>query len=94
MDPAFLKLKYGDHLAFWGTISVQTTLPFGSTEDVRAEVKHRIETVGYRGGLMIGPSHVPGPEVPWENIVAFFEAVTEYGNYKNEESSWTDYVTK
>jgi uroporphyrinogen decarboxylase len=94
MDPAFLKLKYGDRLALWGTISVQTTLPFGSTEDVRAEVKRRIETVGCGGGFMIGPSHVPGPEVPWENIVAFFEAVTEYGNYKNEESSWTDYVTK
>lgn len=81
MDPAILKLRYGDRLAFWGTISVQDTLPFGSPEDVRVEVKHRIETVGRRGGLLIGPSHVPGPEVPWENLVAFFEAVREYGTY-------------
>jgi uroporphyrinogen decarboxylase len=86
MDPALLKQSYGERLAFWGTISVQSTLPFGSPEDVRAEVKRRIETVGRGGGLLIGPSHVPGPEVAWENLVAYFDAVREYGTYQSKEA--------
>ncbi|MCX6873939.1 MAG: hypothetical protein NTW21_09040 [Verrucomicrobia bacterium] len=74
MDPAAVKLKYGDRLAFWGTVSVQQTMPFGSPEEVRAEVRARIRSVGKGGGLILAPAHVLGPETPWENIVAFFEA--------------------
>ncbi len=78
MEPAKLKEKWGDRVAFWGTLSVQKTFPFGSPEDVEAEVAERIETVGRSGGLVIGPSHVLGPEVSWENIIAFFEADLGY----------------
>jgi uroporphyrinogen decarboxylase len=74
MDPAKVKLKYGNRLAFWGTVSVQRTLPFGTPEDVREEVRTRIRTVGKGGGLILAPAHVLGPETPWDNIVAFFEA--------------------
>lgn len=74
LDPAALKRRYGDRLAFWGTVSVQRTMPFGSPDDVRAEVRERIRTVGRGGGLILAPAHVLGPETPWENIVAFFEA--------------------
>lgn len=81
MDPAALKREYGDRLAFWGTIGTQTTMPFGTPEEVRATVKERVETVGVGGGLLIAPTHVLEPEVPWENIVALFEAVDEYGRY-------------
>jgi len=81
MDPAELKRLYGDRLAFWGSIGTQTTMPFGTPEDVRADVRQRIETVGQGGGLLIAPSHTLEPEVPWENIVAFVEAVREYGGY-------------
>ena len=56
-------------------------MSFGTPEQVRAEVKTRIETVGKGGGLLIGPSHLLQDEVPWENVVAFFEAVKEYGEY-------------
>jgi len=82
MDPVKLKNLYGDKLAFWGTIGTQTTMPFGTPEDVREEVKERIETVGKGGGLLLAPSHILEPEVPWENIVAFFEAIEEYGRYR------------
>lgn len=74
MDPAAIKREYGDRLAFWGTVSVQRTMPFGSPEDVRAEVRTRIRDVGRGGGFILAPAHVLGPETPWENIVAFFEA--------------------
>ena len=78
MDPADIKRRYGDSLAFWGTIGTQTTMPFGTPDEVRRVVKERIETVGPEG-LLLAPTHVLEPEVPWENIVAFVEAVEEYG---------------
>jgi uroporphyrinogen decarboxylase len=81
MDPAKLKADYGEHLAFWGAIGTQTTLPFGTPQEVKAVVKERIETVGAKGGFIIAPTHVVEPEVPWENILAFVEAVEEYGVY-------------
>ena len=56
-------------------------MPFGRPEDVRQEVKTRIETVGQGGGLVIAPTHVLEPEVPWENVVAFVQAVEEFGYY-------------
>lgn len=74
MDPAAIKRKFGDRLSFWGTVSVQKTMPFGTPDQVRAEVRQRIREVGRGGGLILAPAHVLGPEVPWENIVAFFEA--------------------
>ena len=77
MDPAEIKRRYGDRLSFWGTVSVQRTMPLGTPDEVRAEVRERIRTVGHDGGLILAPAHVLGPETPWENIVAFFEAADE-----------------
>ncbi len=74
MDPAAIKRQYGNRLSFWGTVSVQRTMPLGTPDDVRAEVRDRIRNVGHGGGLILAPAHVLGPETPWENIVAFFEA--------------------
>ena len=82
MDPVKLKKQYGKKLAFWGTIGTQTTFPFATPEEVKKVVKERIDTVGDSGGLLIGPTHLLEPEVPWENIVAFFEAVEEFGALK------------
>ena len=79
MDPADLKRRFGDRLSFWGTIGTQTTFPFGTSDDVRREVRTRAETVGKGGGLFLAPTHYLEPEVPFENIVAFVEAVKETG---------------
>lgn len=82
MDPAALKRRYGDRLAFWGCIGTQTTMPFGTPEEVGEAVKWTIDTVGAGGGLLVAPTHVLEPDVPWENIEALFEAVDEYGVYE------------
>lgn len=79
MDPAEIKHKFGDRLAFSGTVGNQSTLPFGAPDEVRRVVKERIETVGQGGGLVLAPSHMLEPDVSWENILAFFEAAEEYG---------------
>ena len=81
MDPVEVKREYGDRIAFWGTIGIQRLMPFGTPEEIRGEVKRMIETVGKGGGLLIAPTHRLQPEVPWENIKAFAQAVEEYGAY-------------
>ncbi len=81
MDPAMVKKRFGDKLAFWGTVGVQNTMPFGTPDEIKAEVKLRIETVGKGGGFIISPAQTLYSDVPWENVVAFFEGVEEYGNY-------------
>ncbi len=55
-------------------------MPFGTPEDVKREVKRMIDL--FAPGLVIAPTHVLEPDVPWENIVAFFEAVEEFGQYR------------
>ena len=81
MDPVFLKRQYGNRLSFWGTIGTQTTLPFGTVRDIETTVKKNIETIGEGGGLLIAPTHMIEPDVPWENIEAFINAVEKYGKY-------------
>ena len=81
VDPVALKREYGKDLAFWGCVGTQTTMPFGSPEDVKADIKKYIEGVGYNGGLCLAPTHVLEPEVSLENIKAFIEAMEEYGKY-------------
>jgi uroporphyrinogen decarboxylase len=77
MDVYYIKRKYGDRLAFWGTIGTQTVMPFGTPNDVKQKVKEMIEL--FAPGLIIAPTHVIEPDVPWENLVAFKEAIEEYG---------------
>ena len=40
-----------------------------------------IETVGKGGGLVIAPTHVLEPEVPWENVEALVQAIRDYGTF-------------
>ena len=70
--------KYGDRLSFNGTLGTQTTMPFGTPEDVRKSVFEALDIAGEKGGLFCCPTHVVEPEVPWENIEAYFAACSEY----------------
>jgi uroporphyrinogen decarboxylase len=81
MDPGELKKKYGKQLTFWGTIDNQETMPFGSVQDVIDETKERLRTVAPGGGLILGPAHNVQPQVPIENIMAFYETVKNHGSY-------------
>lgn len=76
MDPAWIKKEFGDRLCFWGTIDEQYTLPFGSPHDVASEVGHRLETVGYDGGLILAPTHSVQLDTPLENFWAMVNTIT------------------
>lgn len=73
MDVDEIKKRYGQSLCLHGTISCQQTLPFGSAEDVAAEVKQRIECCGQDGGFILAPSNTLQPDVPLENILSLYE---------------------
>jgi uroporphyrinogen-III decarboxylase len=74
-----MEKDFGKVLILFGAISVQHTLPFGTPADVMNEVRIRMETVGQDGGYIMTPSHLINADIPWENIVAFFEAAQKYG---------------
>jgi uroporphyrinogen decarboxylase len=75
MDPVFLKENYGRDLVFFGGIDVQELLPNGTPEQIRDEVRRRIEILGRGGGYIVAPAHNIQPDTPVENVMAFFEAV-------------------
>ena len=81
MDPAKIKNEFGRNLTLWGTVDIQEVMPFGSREDVINEVKLRLRTAGKGGGFIISPAHNLQPDVPLENILAFYQAAKEYGRY-------------
>lgn len=78
MDFSEVHAAFGDRLSFWGTIGTQTTMPFGTPDEVKAMVHRNLEIAGPQGGLWCAPTHVLEPEVPWENILAYVEACREY----------------
>ena len=49
MDAVRIRRRYGSRLALWGTVGRQTTFAFGTTDDIRREVRTRIETLGESG---------------------------------------------
>lgn len=79
MDPAVIKRRFGSRLTLLGTIGTQTTLPFGTPRQVAQMVARRMRECAPGGGFIIAPTHSIRPEVPWENIRAFYDAVDRYG---------------
>lgn len=80
-DTRKLKALYGRDLTFWGGIDTQRVLPFGRPEEVKAEVRKRIEDLAVGGGFVLGAVHNIRPEVKPENICALYEEALKYGKY-------------
>ncbi len=80
MDFRQLHEHFGDRLSFHGTIGTQTTMPFGTPEEVRQKVFENLDIAGEHGGLYVCPTHMLEPEVPVENIVAYIQACADYKN--------------
>lgn len=79
MDRAGLKRDFGQHVILHGGVDNQHTLVFGSTDEVRAEVRYNMEVMGAGGGYILAPCHNLQAVSPPENIVAMYEAGYEYG---------------
>lgn len=72
IDLEWIQRRYGDRLLFDGTMGTQTTFPWGTPDEMRRTVAAHKELFGTT--LILSPTHVLEPEVPPENVLAFFEA--------------------
>lgn len=79
MHPTELKREYGNDLTFQGGVDVKNVLNNGTVDDVRREVRLRIEQMGAGGGYILAPAHNFGNDIPLENMLAFFEVAPRQG---------------
>jgi uroporphyrinogen decarboxylase len=84
MDHAELKRLFGGRLCFHGSISIQRTLPYGSADDIRREVRQRFQTLAPGGGFVFCTAHNIQPDTPIENVLTLFKAYRELGRYSSE----------
>jgi uroporphyrinogen decarboxylase len=75
MDVFQMKKQFGDRLTFYGGISTQKTLPFGTVSDVKDEVRRLLNEVGSSGGYIAAPAHAIPPDAKPENIAAMIEVL-------------------
>ena len=73
MKPEILKKEFGNKLCFHGGIDIIETLPNGSPDDVRQEVKNCIKVLGYNGGYVMAGSHHIQADTPLDNVRAMYD---------------------
>ena len=73
MDPETIRAICKGKLAFCGLISTQSTLPFGTEADCRAEARHRLDVIASGGGYIFAPAHCIQPGTPLRNVLAAYE---------------------
>jgi uroporphyrinogen-III decarboxylase len=77
MDLEGLKGAWGDRLTFWGGLSTQRTLPFGTPDEVREECRAVKRLLGRGGGLIFSPAQSIQSDVPVDNILALLDVARE-----------------
>jgi uroporphyrinogen decarboxylase len=82
MDTRSLKKEFGRDLTFWGGgVDTQRILPLGTPQQVKDEVRRRIDDLAPGGGFVFAAVHCIQKDVPPQNIQAMWEALQEYGVY-------------
>jgi uroporphyrinogen decarboxylase len=81
MDREGLKRDFGDKVVFHGAMDNQQTLPFGTVDEVRAEVRDNLRILGQGGGYILAPCHNIQPLTPVENVVAMYETCFAEGRF-------------
>jgi hypothetical protein len=82
MEPGELKRKFGEHITFWGGgVDTQSTLPFGSADDVRRQVGERLKQFGPGGGFVFNAVHNIQAQVPVANVLAMYDTALNCGRY-------------
>ncbi len=82
MDSAGLKRDFGKDITFWGGgVDTQRVLGIGTPQDVRDDVKRRLNDFMPGGGFIFNTVHNIQGNVPIENIIAMIETVQECGVY-------------
>ena len=83
MDSAELKREFGKDLVFWGGgVDTQRVLGTGTPQQVRDDVKRRLDDLMPGGGFVFNSVHNIQGNVPPENIMAMWETLHKYGVYR------------
>ena len=78
MDPRTLKREFGRDIVFWGGgVDTQTTLPFGTPEEVYRQVRERIDIFNDGGGFVFAAIHNIQPGVPLPNLLAMLDGIRD-----------------
>ena len=72
MDAHEIKAAFGDRLCFHGGMDVQSTLPFGTEDEVRRVARERIDVLGHGGGYILAPTHNVQVDTPPAIIIAMY----------------------
>jgi len=81
MELGSIKRDFGGKICLHGSVDIQQTLPRGSPDDVRREVKDRMEKGKPGGGFIICTAHNIQVDVPTANILELIKSYHEYGGY-------------
>jgi len=81
MSLAALKARFGRELCFHGGVSIQRTMPFGTPDTIRAEVRGIAGTIQPDGGYIYCTAHNIQADTSVENVQALLGAYHEYGRY-------------
>lgn len=68
-----IKEKYGDKLCLWGNIDLDYIMCFGSTEEVKNDVRKTIDIAGPGGGFILSTCNTMVNIIPPANIFAMME---------------------
>jgi len=83
MEPARLKADFGDRIVFHGGFDTQHVLPFGTPQEVEAEVARLMAAMKPGGGYVFSAAHNIQADVPPENVLAMFRAARDHGAYSS-----------
>jgi uroporphyrinogen decarboxylase len=78
MEAQRLKDEFGDRLSFHGGVDILRILPSGTVDEVRAEVRRLVATLGKGGGFVLCSSHHLQPDTPLENVLAMYDVALRY----------------
>lgn len=81
MDIEQMKRDYGERICLIGNVDIRYTLTRGTTQEVEAEVKSRIDTIGKGGGYIISSSNSIPNYCKLENVLAMRDAIVKYRDY-------------
>ncbi len=79
MERGALAADFGRSVVFHGGVDNQHTLPFGTPEEVREQVRENIQFFRGGKGYVVAPCHNIQANTPTANVEAMYRAVHEYG---------------
>jgi len=80
MDPAQMKVNFGQAISFLGGVDITHAMP-GSVQDVRLDVERCVRDLAPGGGYILAPCNHLQADVPPENVIELYNYAKTAGLY-------------